>query len=785
MSEDRSSGEHDLANLDTARAAKEYLKRGWRLAKLQPGGKRPASGKGWQHASPGWTVFAEPCNIGVQLGERSGHLVDLDLDCEEARELAGLPCLFGDAPSFGRSSFPADAPGHRLVICSDAPQTIVRMGFSGAKGKALADSLEYPKSMLLEIRGNGQTAFPPSMLDGNDHLVWRKPLADALPTVAGKELERRARMLAFCTFACRIYPGEGDHHDFCLAVAGVLAHLDVDVDDIAEIIDAMVTANGDDVRERRSIASDTASKHMRGEHVTGLPHFLTLTGLEEHERMIRGWLALPEADGAGDPHPADPNAIRLDRPELHIAVGEVERLLIDKSGRVFNRNGELVRLRRLIEPGSAGGVKRAAGMVQIVPALPPWLAYEASQVGGRFSVKGNGAARKVQPSAAFMATLIAVADDCHFLPLTGVSLTPLIHRDQPGYDDTTGIYLDFAEGVFPAVPMRPSREEAIAALERLSRPLRGFPFVESFPTKAACLAAMIAAVIRSQLRSCPMFLIDAPTAGSGKSKLAEAVGLLALGVSPSAISFSSRPEENEKRLSAVLRTGEQVILIDNVTDDLEGNFLCSMLTSETVQPRILGLSETVKLGTRTLVLATGNNIRVRGDLARRALLIRLDLGLANPDDRRFDFDPIDEVRRDRPALVMDALTVVRGYIAAGRLDTTLKPFGSFPDFDLIRGALRWLGMPDPAETRDAIKDHNAEGEERVEAMAMLIREVGLGVPFTVQTIGASAERTLPASRSSNRRRCGGRSSASPSQMRSTSSRSKPALVPSTVTRWSR
>lgn len=209
---------------------------------------------------------------------------------------------------------------------------------------------------------------------------------------------------------------------------------------------------------------------------------------------------------------------------------------------------------------------------------------------------------------------------------------------------------------------------------------------------------MISAVIRGQLRTCPLHELDAPAAGSGKTKLAEIIGVMATGIAPSGITYSSDTDENEKRLVSILRTGDPVVLIDNVTSDLEGDFLCSMLSNETVQARILGQSERVRLSTRVLMLATGNNIRVRGDMARRTVVCRLDAKMPNPDERKFSFDAVSEVREDRPALVVDALTIVRAFIAAGR-PGNLSPFGSFEDWDLVRGALVWLGLADPATER--------------------------------------------------------------------------------------
>jgi hypothetical protein len=71
-------------------------------------------------------------------------------------------------------------------------------------------------------------------------------------------------------------------------------------------------------------------------------------------------------------------------------------------------------------------------------------------------------------------------------------------------------------------------------------------------------------------------------------------------------------------------------------------------------------------------------------VAHRSIVCKLDARMANPDERAFDFDPVDEVRRDRAALVMAALTVLRAYRAMGAPPAKLKPFGGFDDFDLIR-----------------------------------------------------------------------------------------------------
>jgi hypothetical protein len=134
-------------------------------------------------------------------------------------------------------------------------------------------------------------------------------------------------------------------------------------------------------------------------------------------------------------------------------------------------------------------------------------------------------------------------------------------------------------------------------------------------------------------------------------------------------------------------------------------------------------------------LVTGNNIRVKGDLAHRGLLIKLDAEVAKPDERAFDFDPVEEVKANRSMMVVDVLTIVRAYRSAGRPnDGMLKPFGGFRDFDLIRGALMWLGLPDPVSTREGLREGDLAVEKRVEAIRLIVLHIGLGKRFTVQKI---------------------------------------------------
>jgi hypothetical protein len=141
----------------TLGAALSYARRGWRIVPISSGQKRPAT-PGWQNLvvkpkdMP--RLFGDSENVGVILGPASGYLVDVDLDCPEAVELADL-YLPGTGAVFGR---PAKPRSHRLFVAL------------GAVYESFADTIS--SGMLLELRGPGRdggahlTLLPPSFTSG-------------------------------------------------------------------------------------------------------------------------------------------------------------------------------------------------------------------------------------------------------------------------------------------------------------------------------------------------------------------------------------------------------------------------------------------------------------------------------------------------------------------------------------------------------------------------------------------------------------------------------------------
>ena len=259
--------------------------------------------------------------------------------------------------------------------------------------------------------------------------------------------------------------------------------------------------------------------------------------------------------------------------------------------------------------------------------------------------------------------------------------------DQPGYDEHSGlVYI----GEEISVPIAPSPEAALEALQRLWEPVRLFPFTGP-DDRAVALAAMLTATVRGSLPTAPGFAFDAPSAGSGKTLLAKVIGILATGEDPAIASPASDEGEMRKRLFASLLVGAKVILWDNLHEPLGGAAIDAFLTAPSFTDRVLGVSQTATLPNRALFLATGNNLRTQGDTYRRVLLARIDAKSEQPFSREFDFDPAGIAKRDRQRMVADALTIMRAHITAGSPRLGKGRTASFELWDdLVRQSVVWI-----------------------------------------------------------------------------------------------
>jgi len=167
-------------------------------------------------------------------------------------------------------------------------------------------------------------------------------------------------------------------------------------------------------------------------------------------------------------------------------------------------------------------------------------------------------------------------------------------------------------------------------------------------------------------------------------------------------------EEMEKRLGALVLEGVQMISLDNCSHDIGGDLLCQITERRLIRIRILGKSEMPECEWRGVLHATGNNVTLLADMARRGLVGKLNAKVERPELRTFDFDPIERVLQDRGAYIAAAITIARAYIAAGS-PKVCGPLGSYESWSrLVRSSLIWLGMKDPVKSMDEAREEDPE-----------------------------------------------------------------------------
>jgi len=266
----------------------------------------------------------------------------------------------------------------------------------------------------------------------------------------------------------------------------------------------------------------------------------------------------------------------------------------------------------------------------------------------------------------------------------------------PGYDKTTQCFGVFDTRQF--VMSDPTPETARSALALLEELLTEFRFVGD-TDKAAALAAIFTAVVRPTLPHAPGFHVRAPVFGSGNTYLCELIGAFAGSGGNAKVSYPTTSEEATKVILSLLLASPAVIEFDDMdTDWIPHGTINRMLTAEHITDRILGVSKTATVSTRTLFLGSGNNVGTIRDLLRRVLTIHIDPRCATPATLSYKGLPVDKVRQRRGVYVAAVLTIIQAWRRAGSpradVDNIVTFGGAWSDY--CRHPLMWLGHLDPA-----------------------------------------------------------------------------------------
>ncbi|MBI1292946.1 hypothetical protein GC173_17180 [bacterium] len=305
-------------------------------------------------------------------------------------------------------------------------------------------------------------------------------------------------------------------------------------------------------------------------------------------------------------------------------------------------------------------------------------------------------------------------------PLEAVVYSPIVSRSgrliiAQGYHPEDRVFLDSDLGAsMPAIPERPTGSEVEAAVGLLEETVCDFPFSDR-PSLVHFMAAVLTIVARQLIEGpTPLFIIVAPSPGSGKSLLASVISLAAVGTLATPTTLSKREEEQRKALFSLALRAVPLVLIDNADHGiLDSAALASMLTAAVFEDRLLGGNTVASVPIRSLWILTGNGVTLSREITRRAVLISLDPAQPRPWDRAGFKHPdlVGYLRQTRPLIVAAVLTLVQNWIAKGRPLCTTRRMGSFESWvSVVGGILNAAGVDGFLGNRDAMFEAlDAEG----------------------------------------------------------------------------
>ena len=388
-----------------------------------------------------------------------------------------------------------------------------------------------------------------------------------------------------------------------------------------------------------------------------------------------------------------PEIVVTDRHLRDITADALDALYkANKPERIFRRSGALTRI-SLDEKGRP--YTEALGE----SAFRGCLARSCNFM--RITAKGDRVA--VTPPLDVVRDCLSLGE-WQFPVLLGITEAPVIRPDgtvmnRPGYDSTTNLYYyPSPKLMMPPIPDKPSDSDIKTAIELVLEPLADFPF-DTEASRANAIATLFTPILRPIIAGCvPLALFDKPQQGTGASLLAEVISLIATGRAAAMMTAQKDDEGWRKAITSLLLKGQLIVTIDNIEYDLWAPSLAAILTATTYQDRILGRSEMVILPNRTTWLATGNNIRLRGDLPRRCIWVRMDAQMSRPwlrDLSSFRHPKLIEwVSENRGAILAAILTIARAWVAAGMPAAQGLPnLGGYESYcRIVGGVLAYMGV---------------------------------------------------------------------------------------------
>ena len=336
-------------------------------------------------------------------------------------------------------------------------------------------------------------------------------------------------------------------------------------------------------------------------------------------------------------------------------------------------------------------------------------------IGSLRSRSGIGQPRKVidcrqKPPADLIKNILATPNPP--LPiLAGIVEVPVFGKDgslleEPGYHPSSRtLYAPLAGFQLPPLPRNPSqRDLAHAKSLFFDDMLFDFPFAGEADL-AHTVGLLLLPLVRNLIDGpTPLHLVEKPKPGTGATLLVEVIALVSTGRTVSIMPLAASEAEMGYTITAALRGGDPILLLDNIHRKLDSAALAAAITSSDYTGRQIGTSELLRFPVRNAWVATANNPALSDEMARRTVVIRLDALVDHPEQRGgFKHSNLKHwVRDHRGDLVAAGSILVLAWVAEGR-PAGGNNLGMFENWaEVVGGILQVAEIPGFLENRSAL-----------------------------------------------------------------------------------
>jgi hypothetical protein len=355
-----------------------------------------------------------------------------------------------------------------------------------------------------------------------------------------------------------------------------------------------------------------------------------------------------------------------------------------------------------------------------------------------------------QPEAQVLAAVLAGSEWPELATLAGIIGTPILRRDwsllqTAGYDPGSGLFLAPTVAL-PPVPEHPTRQQVDEARGFVASTLLGDFEWEDAASRANYVGLMVTPFLRRPLRCLvPFAIISATAPSSGKSLLTALIGLL---VGQQTVPW---PADNDKELKNLITSTftveSGVVIFDNIAEGevIDSPILANLLTNPVWSDRMLGGNTMGAFPNDRSWMATGNNVRVGGDIASRCVYVRLAPQAPRPEERTGFAIPdlqgwITKDPANRARLLWRLLVLVADWVAAGTpRDTSAPAMRQFtPWAHGVGGFLAHHGIGGFLSNLDVARGMDAEDHKWAVFLATWLDRLG-PAPVKVADVLANAE----------------------------------------------